>query len=119
MSTPDPVRAGLQNQVDKLRALLLVADTNPTLELEPSDGLRDLQVAIDGLRAHLWLMLKVGDEIQERAFVNRMRVRRARETCEEILADLDEGTVTSDTPGLSVLHATLRELSRALEEDLQ
>jgi hypothetical protein len=109
----------LRDQVDKLRALLIVADANPALELDPSEGLRDLQVTIDRLRAHLWMLLKTQDESAEQAFVVRMRVRRARETCEGILADLDEGTVTAGTPGLPVLHATLRELSRALEEDLQ
>ena len=51
MPTPDAMQNELRDQVDKLRALLIVADANPALELDPSEGLRDLQVTIDRLRA--------------------------------------------------------------------
>ena len=112
---PNPELAGLQSQVDKLRAVLTVMDTNLALGIAPSEGMRDIQQAIDGLRANTWVMLKAWHRTQEQAFVSRMRVRRARETCDEVLADLCAGALTADTPGYSVFRATAHELAQALD----
>jgi len=117
MPEPEPMK--LRLQLDKLKAVLSVVDSNVALGLTPSEDMRDLQQAIDGLRANVWVILKAGHQEQEQAFVNRMRVRRARETCEEVLADLYAGTLTADTPGLTIFHATASELHRTLEEGLQ
>ena len=114
MSMPKPELTELQSQIDKLRAVLTVMDTNLELGRIPSEGMHDLQKTIDGLRANVWVLLKAWHRTQEQSFVTRMRVRRARETCDEVLADLSAGTLPAETPGYSVFRATLRELAQAL-----
>ena len=112
---PDSDQSELQRDIDRLRTILSVVDSNLALETVPSEGMGDLRAAIDSLRAKVWMMLRAGHRLQEQAFVSRVRVRRAIETCEEAFADLRTGAVTPETPGYSVFRATLLELSHALE----
>lgn len=116
---PNPELAELRNHIEKLRAVLTVMDTNLALGLEPTEGMRDLQKAIDGLRANVWVMLKAWHRTQEEVFVTNMRVRRARETCQEVLDDLNANAVAVDTPGYPVFRATARELARVLEVEAE
>jgi hypothetical protein len=104
----------LGNEIDKLSAVLTVVDSNLALGLAPSEGMRDLGAAIDSLRTRVWLMLKAEHRAQEKKFVSRICVRRANETCEEVLADLYVGAITPDTPGYSELKSAVSELSHTL-----
>jgi len=112
---PDSAQTQLKDHIDRLRAVLTVVDSNLALGLVPSEGMQDLRAAVDDLRTRAWLILKAGHRVHEQAFVNRVRVRRAVEICEEVLADLYVGAVTPDTPGYSVFRSTVRELANLLE----
>jgi hypothetical protein len=78
----------------------------------PAEGIRDLSLAVDNLRRSVWAVLTTRHSGNYEDFLARIRVRRATECCEEVLADLHAATVTSDTPGLPVFHATMRELAK-------
>jgi hypothetical protein len=113
MRTPE--LAELQDHLARLRAVLTVMDTNLELGLVRNEGVQDLQKAIDSLRANVWVMLTAWHRTQAQAFVSAMRVRRARETCQEVLEDLNTDALNAETPGYPVFLATIRELARTLE----
>jgi hypothetical protein len=76
----------------------------------PAEGVRDLSMAVDNLRRSVWAVLTTRHSGNYEDFLARIRVRRAKECCEDVLADLHAETVTRDTTGMPVFHATLREL---------
>jgi len=103
-------REDLRKGVDQIRKALNAFDAG--LGDRPAEGVRDLGLAVDDLRRSVWAVLTTRHSGNYEDFLARIRVRRARECCEDVLADLHAETVTRDTPGLPVLHATLRELAK-------
>ncbi len=80
---------------------------------EPSEeAVRALGEAVDGIRNHAWAALTAEHADDYDQYLATVQVRRAREACENVLADLYAETISSNMPGLEVFGATLRELSR-------
>ena len=100
----------LRKGVVQIRNALDVLEAKVGEEDRPSEGVRDLGRAVDDLRRSVWAVLTTRHSGNYQDFLARVRIRRATECCEELLADLHAETVTSNTPGLPVFHATLREL---------
>ena len=102
-----------QQDIAELRSALAALGAQLTRGLTPHENLRDLQNAVDGLRSSLWIVMQQHYD-DEPALLSMMRVRRATETCAEVLTDVEAGTVTTETNGFAVFHATLRELAELL-----
>ena len=100
----------LRKGVGQIRTALDVLEASVEKEDPPSEGVRDLGLAVDDLRRSVWAVLTTRHSGKYQDFLARIRIRRATECCEDMLADLHAETVTSNTPGLSVFHATIREL---------
>ncbi|UCD23815.1 MAG: hypothetical protein JSW51_12380 [Gemmatimonadota bacterium] len=100
----------LKKGIQHIRKALDVLEAKAGQADRPSEGVRDLGLAVDDLRRGVWATLTSRHSGNYQDFLARIRVRRATESCEEILADLHAETVTANTPGLPVLHATLKEL---------
>jgi hypothetical protein len=91
---------------------LEVLDARADAGEHPAEGVRDLGLAVDDLRRSVWAVLTTKHSGSYADFLARIRVRRATECCEEMLAELHAETVTRNTPGLPVFQATLKELAK-------
>jgi len=104
----------LQQDIEELRSALATLEVQLARGLTPHENLRDLQNAVDGLRSSLWIVMQQHCDEGKPALLSKMRVRRATETCAEVLTDVEAGTVTTETTGFAVFHSTLRELADIL-----
>ncbi len=77
----------------------------------PEQAVRAVERAISEVRSNIWLLLTSEHADDYDSYLGKIRVRRATEACEDILADLHAGTLPPQTVGLAVFHATLQELS--------
>lgn len=100
----------LRTEIDQLRNTLKAAGASLTTGDPSPEALHDLGLAVDNARKSLWAVLTAAHAGEYGAFLGRIRVRRATETCEDVLADLYAETLAPNTPGLEVFRATLREL---------
>ena len=105
-------REALQNHIAKLRDALKMLPSDEASEL-PREGLTDLGFAVDSVRKSVWGVLIAEHTGDYYDFLGKIRVRRATETCREVMADLQNHTISPTTPGFQVFHATLRELATA------
>jgi hypothetical protein len=105
----------IQNGIDELKSALGIVDIQVSMGAHSPEGVRDLGMAVDNLRTSIWIMLKAENQDDYEGLLGRTRVRRAVETCEDILSDLYSGSLSTSTPGLEVMHATLLELSEVCE----
>ncbi len=106
----DELRTGL----DKLRSALNIVEMEiAAAAAEPSqEAVRALGTALNGVRTNVWAVLTAEHADDYDQYLAKVRVRRARETCEEVLADLYADTIPLNMPGLEVFGVTLRELSK-------
>ncbi len=103
-------KSEIQNGIDELKSALGIVDIQISKGAASPEGVRDLGMAVDNLRTSIWIMLKAENQDDYEGLLGRTRVRRAVETCEDILSDLYAGSLSASTPGLEVMHATLLEL---------
>jgi hypothetical protein len=57
------------------------------------EAVQDFKSAVDDLRLRLWSVLSTGSANDYRAFQERFRLRRAREICQGLEDDLQQGAV--------------------------
>ena len=98
--------------LDELRSALNIIDGEIALGQPPAEAVQALERAVDNVRTSVWAVLNADHSGDYQSFLGRIRVHRATETCEDVLADLYAETLPPDTPWLELFHATLRELSR-------
>jgi hypothetical protein len=107
----------LKKYIEELRDVLSVAESFLALDQMPPERVKDLGHAVDNLRTGVWVALRARHAGEPDELLARMRVRRAIDTCEEVLADLYAETLTAATPGFFVFHATLQELSQVCAQE--
>lgn len=107
----------LGKYIEELRDVLSVAESFLALDQMPPERVKNLGHAVDNLRTSVWVALRARHAGEQDELLARMRVRRAIDTCDEVLADLYAGTLTASTPGFFVFHATLQELSQVCAEE--
>ncbi len=101
----------LRTEINQLRSALKAVDAGVATADPSPEALQDLGLAVDNLRKSLWAGLTSEYSHDYGAFLGRLRVRRATETCEAVLADLYAETLPPNTAGLEVFSATLGELA--------
>lgn len=106
----------LRQGIDEIKSALNILDADLTPGGRPLEGVRDLGLAVDNIRRNVWAVLKAEHSGDYHGYLGKTRVRRATETCEDVLSDLYAETIAPNTPGLEVFHATLRELAKACSE---
>jgi len=100
----------LRDEIDRVRSALNILETGMAGGDDTSEAARDLGLAVDNLRRSVWAVLTTKHSGDYDGFLGRIRLRRAREICEEVLAELYAGTITVDTPGLFLFHEALRDV---------
>lgn len=103
----DELRRGLE----ELRSKLDIIEAEMDQGQPPEQAVRAVEQAVSEVRANIWLLLTAEHADDYDSYLGKIRVQRATQACEDILADLHAGTLPPQTVGLAVFHATLRELS--------
>ncbi len=75
----------------------------------------DVGLAVDDLRRSLWGALTTTFAADAEEYLVEMRIRRAGEMLQDLLADLYTGTLSIRAPGTDELRTTTAELRAALE----
>ena len=102
----------LRTSLDELRSKLDIIDAEMARGQPPAEALTAIERAVSAVRRDIWVLLTAPHANNIQSYTGKIRIRRATEMCEEVLADLHAETLPPNTPGLEVFHATLRELSR-------
>lgn len=79
-----------------------------------ASDIADLKGTIDDARLRLWTLLSKPPEDDSLAFEERFRLRRAREICGRLAADLAAGRISPRHPEFT----ELREINRGLTQGL-
>ncbi len=108
----DELRKGLA----ELRSKLKIIDGELGQGKTPPKAVSAAEEAVSTVRSNIWALLAAQHSDDYQTYLGRIRVRRAAETCEEVLADLHADTLAPSATGIEVFHATLHELSAMLEK---
>jgi len=100
----------LREQTDRVRSVLNILEADLGADQHSAEGARDLGHAVDDLRRTVWAVLTARHSGDYDSYLARIRVRRAAESCEDVLAELYAGTLLAETPGLFTLYAALSEI---------
>lgn len=107
----------LQRGIDEIRRALTKLDAGLSLGGHPSEGVRDVGLAVDELRSSTWAVLTTRHSGDYDAFLARIRIERATAACEDLLSDLYAGTLTPNMPWLGTLHGALIALVEVCKEE--
>ncbi len=100
----------LRESIERVRSTLHVMDSK-SAGLS-SEAVEELKRSVDDLRRGVWAILTSRHSGSYEEFLARIRVRRATESCEELLAELYAGTLDAETPGLFSFFASLSEVMK-------
>ena len=78
-------------------------------------GLEDLKSALDDLRLRSWGLLMAASADDHHLFQQRYRIRRGKDMCRALIADLGTGQLSGRHPELLELGAAARDLTTAVE----
>ncbi len=101
----------LRKDLQDLRSKLDIIDAEMSRGEPQREVVRAIEEAVSTVRGNLWTLLSAQHTDDSQGFLGKIRVRRATELCEDVLADLHANTLTRATPGRQVFHATLQELA--------
>ena len=102
----------LLTSLDGLKSKLDIIDAEMARGQPPAEAIRTIELAVSALRKDLWVLLTARHSSDIHGYTNKIRVRRATELCEDVLADLHAETLPPNAPGFEVFRALLGELSR-------
>ena len=101
----------LRRDLQDLRSKLDIIDAEMSRGEPQRELVRAIEEAVSTVRGNLWTLLSAQHADDSQGFLGKIRVRRATELCEEVLADLHANTLAKTAPGRQVFHATLQELA--------
>ncbi len=94
--------ATLREALDRVEPMLDGSDP-------PAAALEAFKVTIDDVRTEILAILTADDPTGHRRAIGRLRLHRAAQVCQNVIAGLDEGTITERTDGMARLRATAAE----------
>lgn len=105
----------LEDEIRVLRSALDQVDRTVDAGV-PRETIKALGDTVDSLRAKVWAYLTTHQAGALDRYMGEVRVKRAAEACEDVLAELYADALPSGTPGLELLRATLFELKKACDQ---
>ena len=106
----------LQRGIDEIRRALTKLDADLSAGEHPSEGVRDVGLAVGNLRRSTWAVLTTRHSGEYDAYLARIKIHRATQACEDLLSDLYAEAVAPNMPGLKTFHAVLRDLVEVCKE---
>ncbi len=107
-------RTSLLEEIRQLKSSLEELEKRLTEVSEgdlPAPVLEDFKKSVDHVRLTLWVIISAmhGKKDEMSSTVARFRVRRTKDLCQQLVADINAGKTTQRTPELPILQATLKE----------
>lgn len=106
--------ASFAEQVTTLNSALQAIEKRMAQGEIPTGALTEFKSSVDDLRLRLWGLLSAGSANDYRAFQESFRLRRAKEICRGVDADLYSGALSPRHDELPMLGAAAGELSRTI-----
>jgi hypothetical protein len=106
----------LSRQLATLNATLQAIEGRAAAGEVPSEALADFKSSVDDMRLRLWGLLSAGSANDYRAFQERFRLRRAKEICRGLEADLRAGAISTRHEEFQALSDTVSGLARCIQE---
>jgi DNA-binding transcriptional regulator YbjK len=103
-------------QVTTLNAALHAIENRMAQGEIPTGALTEFKSSVDDLRLRLWGLLSAGSANDYRAFQESFRLRRAKEICRGVDADLRSGAMSTRHEELPRLGTAAGELSRTITQ---
>ena len=82
-------------------------------------GLEEFKNALDDLRVRAWGLLMAASADDYRGFQERFRIRRGKDMCRALIADLGTGKLSGRHPELPELGTAARDLATAVQQARQ
>jgi DNA-binding transcriptional regulator YbjK len=101
-------------QVTTLNAALHAIEKRMAQGEIPTGALTEFKSSVDDLRLRLWGLLSAGSANDYRAFQESFRLRRAKEICRGVDADLHSGAMSTRNEELPPLGTAAGELARTI-----
>ncbi len=101
-------------QVASLNIALQAIESRMSQGEVPGDALAEFKSSVDDLRLRLWGLLSAGSANDFRAFQESFRLRRAKEICRGLEADIRSGSMSTRHEGLPPLGAAAGELAKSI-----
>jgi hypothetical protein len=108
---PGPSVVELISQINYAVEMIEIGVRNGTVRIA---DIADLKGTIDDARLRLWSLMNQPVEEDSVAFEERFRLRRAREICGRLAADLQAGKILPRHPEFAELREINRTLSQAI-----
>ena len=103
-------------QVTTLTAALHAIEKRMAQGQIPTGALTEFKSSVDDLRLRLWGLLSAGSANDYRAFQESFRLRRGKEICRGLDADLHSGAMSTRHEELPMLGAAAGDLSRTITQ---
>lgn len=103
----------MREAFDELRSAINQIEAEGPGSKGTEQRVRSLAMAVDHLRTKVWAYLTTHQEGDLNRYLAEVRVRRAREACEDVRATLDRESVAGRVPEIGLLEIALRELQKA------
>lgn len=104
----------LASEVANLHTTLQALESRMAGGELPAEGLAEFKSSVDDLRLKLWGLMSAGTANDFRVFQERFRLRRTREICEGVAAELRAGTLSNRHDELKVLAEAAGDLAHAI-----
>jgi hypothetical protein len=106
-------------QVTTISSVLRMLENQVASGELATPGLEDLKSALDDLRLRSWGLLMATSAEDHHLFQQRFRIRRGKDMCRALIADLGTGQLSGRHPELLELGAAGRDLATAVDEARQ
>jgi DNA-binding transcriptional regulator YbjK len=103
-------------QVTSLNSALHAIEKRMSQGEIPTGALTEFKSSVDDLRLRLWGLLSAGSANDYRAFQESFRLRRTKEICRGVEADLRSGAMSTRHEELPTLGAAAGELSLTITD---
>lgn len=104
----------LASEVANLHTILQSLESRVASGEIPFESLAGFKSSVDDLRLRLWGLLSAGTANDYRAFQERFRLRRTKEICVGVAAELRSGTLGNRHEELGALADAAEDLARAI-----
>lgn len=100
----------LTRRLESIKTDLATIETEVLAADAPVRLLEEFKLTLDHVRTNIWAVFNPADPKARRRVVAHFRLLRMADMCRQVLADLEDGTITAASPDFEELRAVLQRL---------
>lgn len=106
----------LRSQVNSIRLTLQALESQVGAGRLPQEALEDLKSAVDEIRLRMWAIMAASAAGSDGLALERFRLRRAIESCDNLSNEFDNGTISARHKECVTLLGSLDRLAKCVEK---